>query len=975
MAYIDGTRTSTLGMDYTEDVQIRVWNPNVIQPEDPTYETRKTNFTFGGHLGFSASLTIEAYPVAPVPLMPWTWQLRADIVVNNGHGSSTSGTVVLASGSELGITGYRDVGLTLSGTFSASVSTDKLWAVTETPYSSTSAPTRFPPTTAYRWYEMTTTGATASCALTANSGGVSVSAAATSRQTANYKATLGATGVSIGPTTHNFAVSNVKVNGVSVHDITHSHTWHGQSSTEWSHALQGDVDAFGVYRAASGTISTTSCLDRQCAINGVIRAWDSTYPEPLSVTIQGFDGSSRTVAATGGAWSGSDTFVDYSTTTVLTAPTYGSDTLTTSAYDVPTSVSASIVGASLTTNGDSPTDNRVLFRGWRFAGWSLTMASTYSVSGTGNDRAYSPRQGLSTYRYLDLQVKAQTTAPASGVIEITDYKGNTKQYNVTATATTYNTVEVDLCSPAGWSVSALPSTDGKDDPYPRVNTGSTSYAGSESTDSAYWGITSTSRIRVLSGAIDIGTATLRATLTDHTYAPSSATYAPERVTPAIVSGDGTTTYYYTRRFWQLDNDGRTEEEGDVWWQKTVGGITGVTSYAVQLLTISELATQVGISDAGVVRHPGCTATSTVPFPGAGTCSVSQPPLRDCYLNGTTGYAVWLYGGGALATPATPTGTQWAYPHKVGAGAVTAQTQFDSINGDFPPDLFDPFDINGGTDGALYLAGASLLRGIAHGFGLTSAGAPLTTATYNLVLTSTSANRGTDSTIDAAGRYYTGVPWGLGESNHQIQLGTSSIGVNPLRTAKRYKGVFRDVTLGGACTAADVAGDQTATYGIIDATGLVQLYHATGPSGTNWVNYTPGIASAVCLSLAYNRAMGDILIIDVDHADGTCKRYQSTDRGLTVSVATTLGTGAHAAVCVNTNGIEYHFWRTSAGAIQRLKRDPQGNTILAASNVVASGVGDDEIAAFFRLGVVYIIYTSTAGAITMVSSTDDATTFS
>jgi hypothetical protein len=453
------------------------------------------------------------------------------------------------------------------------------------------------------------------------------------------------------------------------------------------------------------------------------------------------------------------------------------------------------------------------------------------------------------------------------------------------------------------------------------------------------------------------------------------TYAPERVTPAIVSGDGTTTWYYTRRFWQLDNDGRTEEEGDVWWQKTVGGITGVTSYAVQLLTISELATQVGISDAGVVRHPGCTATSTVPFPGAGTCSVSQPPLRDCYLNGTTGYAVWLYGGGALASPNTPSGTQWAYPHKVGAGAVTAQTQFDSINGDFPPDLFDPFDINGGTDGALYLAGASLLRGIGHGFGLTNAGAPLTTATYNLLLTSTSANRGTDSTIDAAGRYYTGVPWGLGESNHQLQLSTSSIGINPLRTSKRHKGVFRDVTLGGACTAADVAGDQTATYGVIDASNNVQLYHATGPSGTNWVNYTPGITDAVCLSLAYNRAMGDILIIDVDHTDGTCKRYQSTDRGLTVSVATTLGTGAHAAVCVNSNGIEYHFWRTSAGAIQRLKRDPQGNTILAASNVVASGVGDDEIAAFFRLGIVYIIYTSTAGAITMVSSTDDATTFS
>jgi hypothetical protein len=962
-------------MDYTEGVTVRIWNPYALVPPDVDWQSMATDFNFGGHLGFSASLAIQTSTTGTAPGAPWSWQLKAHIIVNNGHGSSSTGDVVLASGTESGATLYKDVSTTCAGTFSASVSTDKLWAITETAYSSTSAPTRCPPTTAYRWYEMTTSGATASCSLTANSGGVSVSAAAISRQTANYKATLGASGYSVGPATHSFGVSNVKVNGISVHDITHSHTWYAQSATEWSYSLTGDIDAFGIYQGASGTISTTSCLDRQCAISGVIRAWDGAYPDSLNITIQGFDGSSRTVGATGGAWSGSDTFVDYSTTTTLTDPTEGSNALTTSAYDVPASISASIVGASLTTNGDSPTDTRVLFRGWRFAGWSLTMASTYAVSGTGNDRAFAPRQGLSTYRYLDVQVKAQTTAPASGVIEVTDYKGTTKTYNVTATATTYNTVTVDLCSPASWSVSALPSTDGKDDPYPRVNTGSTSYAGSESTDSAYWGITSTSRVRVLSGAIDIGTTTLKATLTDHTYVPSSMTYAPERVTPAIVSGDGTTTWYYTRRFWQLDNDGRTEEEGDIWWQKTVGGITGVTSYAVQLLTISELATQVGISDAGVVRHPGCTATSTVPFPGAGTCSVSQPPLRDCYLNGTTGYAVWLYGGGALASPNTPSGTQWAYPHKVGAGAVTAQTQFDSINGDFPPDLFDPFDINGGTDGALYLAGASLLRGIGHGFGLTNAGAPLTTATYNLLLTSTSANRGTDSTIDAAGRYYTGVPWGLGESNHQLQLSTSSIGINPLRTSKRHKGVFRDVTLGGACTAADVAGDQTATYGVIDASNNVQLYHATGPSGTNWVNYTPGITDAVCLSLAYNRAMGDILIIDVDHTDGTCKRYQSTDRGLTVSVATTLGTGAHAAVCVNSNGIEYHFWRTSAGAIQRLKRDPQGNTILAASNVVASGVGDDEIAAFFRLGIVYIIYTSTAGAITMVSSTDDATTFS
>ena len=89
----------------------------------------------------------------------------------------------------------------------------------------------------------------------------------------------------------------------------------------------------------------------------------------------------------------------------------------------------------------------------------------------------------------------------------------------------------------------------------------------------------------------------------------------------------------------------------------------------------------------------------------------------------------------------------------------------------------------------------------------------------------------------------------------------------------------------------------------------------------------------------------------------------------------LGTGAHATVCIHPNGNEYHFWRTSAGAIQRLKRDPQGNTIVAASNVVASGVADDELACFVRLDVVFVIYTNTSGSIVMVSSTDDGNTFS
>jgi hypothetical protein len=779
-------------MDHTQGVTVRLWNPYTVVPPDVDWQSMATDFTFSGHLGFSASLAIQTSVTGTAPGSPWSWQVKAHITVNNGHGSTNTGDIVLASGTETGTTLYKDVSTTCAGSFSASVGVDKLWDIAEDSFSSTSAPTRFPSLTGYTWYEKTTSGSTAACSLSAGGGSVSVSAAATSRVTANYIATLGASGYSVGPATHGFAVSNVKVNGTAVHDITHSHIWHGQSATEWSYSLTGDVDAFGIYQGASGTISTSSCLDRNVVIAGRIRAWEGAYPDALNVIVTGYDGGTRTVGSSGGSYSASDTFVNYLTSTVLTDPTYGSDTLTTSANDVPTWISAELSGSGLTTNGDSSTDNRVMFRGWRFTGWSVAETNNRSISGTGNDRTYSPFEGMSGYRYLDVQVKAQSGTSVAGTIELTDYHGNTKSWNVTAATTSYATITLDLCSPDSHSLASMPDKDAKDNPYPRKNTSSSSYAGSESVDSAYWGVTSCQRLRVSSGAIDIGTTTLKYTNTDSTYVPDTPTAAFERITPAIVAEAGTTTYYYGRRFWQQDRDGRNEEESDVHWQMTVGGSTGVTTYSVSMLTIAGLASQVNASDNSIVRHPGWVMTRSVIQPGGGTCSVSQPPLRDCYLNGDTGLATWLYGGGTLLTPNATSGTDFAYGHQITSGTITAQTVFDRINGNFPPDLYDPFDINGGTDSALYLGGVSLLRGIAHGGLLDTAGDIVTTGTVDLIRTSDSSNRGSDSTIDAQGRYYTSTPWGLGEVNHHVDYITKSQNINPVHTSHRHRVWFRDV---------------------------------------------------------------------------------------------------------------------------------------------------------------------------------------
>ena len=975
MAYIDGTRTATLTMSHTQNVLVRIWNPFATQPLEPDYDTHFTNFTFGGHLGFSASLAIVTNVVAPSPGAAWTWELRANITVNNGHGSSNTSYTVLASGSETGSTTYADASVTCAGTFSASVGVDKLWDIAEDSFSSSVAPTRFPSLTGYTWYERTTTSSTAACSLSAGGSSVAVSAAATSRRNADYTATLSASGFSSGDIRHDFAVSLVKVNTIAVHDITHAHTWYNQSATEWTLSLLGETDGFGIVSSALGTISTSSCLDRNVSIVGRIRAWEGAYPDNLNVIVTGYDGGTRSIISSGGSYGGQDTFVAYSATTVLTDPTNGANTLTTALNDVPAWISAELSSGGLTTNGDSSTDNRVLFRGFRFNGWSIAETNNRAIAGTGNDRAYTPYEGMSGYRYLQIQIKAQTGTNQAGYIELTDYKANTKRWQVVAPTTSYSTVTLDLCSPDIWSFGALPAAEDKDNPYPRKNLTNAAYAGNESFDTAYWGITSCRRLRVSSGSIDIGTTTLVYTNTDSTYCPDTFTAQFERITPAVVSESETTTYYYGRRFWQQDRDGRTEEESDVYWQMTVGGVTGVTTYSLQPVTISGLVSEINTSDVGIVRHPGWTATNSIAYPAGATCTVSQPPLRDCFLNGVTGYSTWLYGGGILATPHATTGTDFAFGHQKPQGTITAQTLFDRINGNFPPDLYDPFDINGGTDSGLYLAGGSLLRGIAHGALLDNAGDPMATGTVNLELASTSANRGTDSTIDAEGRYYTSAPWGLGESNHDVKYSTDVIGLLPLHTSHRFRSWFREQELAGVCVSLDVAPNQRMCYAVIES-GSVALHFADGPNGSNWVMQMTSITDASCVHIAFDptSAVGRLYIV-VDASGNDVKSYYTDDEGVTVSVAVTVtGSGDDASVAINPMGkriVLYHH----SNALYRVIYDPQGNVITAASTIVASGVHQGKTAIAWRLGTWYAYYRDGGSSLIQISSIDDGETWS
>ena len=969
MPYLDVSRTATSAADISIAWTWTVYPTNLVPF---ILQVGKVNGSIDGHMGWSGtwSMSMTNTPRAR-PGNPWSYQILLSVSVSNGNGQTASNTIVVASGTPT--VDYLDISGTITGSWSASVNTNILWNISEAAYSISSAPTQFPPYTTYEVYEQAKPSATCTATLTlagtsttaTGTVGSSGGAIATHDFTAGLQQTCEDTG------TASASITNIRVNGVTPYQATHSHSYDRQTAGNWSTSGTS-------YATEQTTVNLTSSarLAAPVSLTSRIRAWEGAYPNSLTMRVTGFDYETlgyRDITGTGSI-SGSDTLYKYSfASTIVTSS--GSSNLTTALDGVPPYISAQLTAASLTTNGDSSTDNRVLFRGWRFNGWSISETNNRAISGTGNDRTYSPYEGMSGYRYLEIQIKAQSGTNAPGTIELTDYHGNWKRWQVVAPTTSYSTITLDLCSPDTWSLGGTPATDDKDNPYPRKNTASSSYAGSESVDSAYWGITSCQRLRVQTGSIDIGTTTLKYNNTDSTYVPDSFTAQFERITPAIVSEADTTTYYYGRRFWQQDRDGRCEEESDVWWQKTVGGATGVTTYSVDPVTISELCDQINASDVSIVRHPGWTATNSIAYPAGATCSVSQPPLRDCFLNGVTGYSTWLRGGGILATPNATSGTDFAYGHQLAQGTIVAQTLFDRINGNFPPDLNDPFDVNGGTDSGLYLPAGSLLRGIAHGALLNNAGDPLTTGTVDLLLTSTSANRGTDSTIDAEGRYFTSTPWGLGESNHTVTFSGDTIGILPLHTSHRFRSWFREQELAGVCVSAAVAPNQRMCYAVIES-GAVALHFADGPNATNFVMQLTSITDASCVHIAYDptSAVGRLYII-VDASGNDIKSYYTDDEGVTVSVAVTVtGTGDDPSVAINPMGkriVIYHH----SNSLYRVIYDPQGNVITAASVIVSGGVNQGKTAIAWRLGVWYAYYRDGGSSLIQISSIDDGETWS
>jgi hypothetical protein len=681
---------------------------------------------------------------------------------------------------------------------------------------------------------------------------------------------------------------------------------------------------------------------------------------------------------------------------------------------VPTSIYALTNTSDLTTNGELTTENRFLFRGWQFNGMTTVHDATKSISISGLSNTYANNVNMSAYRYLTVSINS--VGATVGNLVITSMPGaRTKQWNISL-GNGGNIFTLDLCAPPLETA----TVDAQDSPLPRINPDmahNATYVGTAQQDGAYWGITRASNIVFtpnFGASWTLNSLTLTRTGfpdTTQNFVYTSRDYSVERITKSVVSEADTTTTFYCRRFWQQDSVARTEEESDVHWEVTVGGATGVTTTSILGRTIANLVDDINATDAlvsyggNVIRHNGWTATKSVAQPGGATCTVSQPPLRDCFLNGDTGYASWIYGGGILCTPtvAPGTGTTFTYGFDIVPGLHKAQTLFDSINGDFIPDIDDPFNISTAASVSsvdvfegLILAGGNIFRGPAHGIVLNagSTATPNVGATVELIRTSSGAVRGTAVT-GTYGQFETSTPFAQNTVVNFARYGTLNI-TGTYFSGKRSRNAFRfNVATGDSLSAHNhdyslmhlysensstfsnrltfyISPDNGATWSIID-TGLSVVSTAGGGGHSTRLPFNDNSRKIWLTYIVASGASPPVFSL--------VTRYTENE-GTTWSSVIVLATPAYRpATCVGANGLEYLFFYTSnstasALSITSITRDMDSNIIQTAHIVVTTDAAFDTLAAYVRDTEVFLFYRKyTTNAVVVVKSTDMGNTYS
>ena len=191
--YKDLDRTSTQSCIIAYDVKAKLTDQSYAKPPEYYEFERYADFTIGGHFGCSASITTQlvttgSFPTPPPFGLAWSWSINAIVVVDNGHGVSTTQTIVLKSGTNYGpfdplYTPFVVEDISVAGTFNFSCNSEILYDITESQPGGTYL---HPPYTVLNQYEQSTVGGTATCTVVLNGQTVTATGAIASSQTTTY---------------------------------------------------------------------------------------------------------------------------------------------------------------------------------------------------------------------------------------------------------------------------------------------------------------------------------------------------------------------------------------------------------------------------------------------------------------------------------------------------------------------------------------------------------------------------------------------------------------------------------------------------------------------------------------------------------------------------------------------------------------------------------------------------------------------
>jgi hypothetical protein len=969
-------RSSGITFLGASSVKYLVTDLSAAWPPEKYYFGRGIDYVYiGNHYGFQFQLTfyLELKGSAIAPNVGfWEWKYLCDVDIVYPDGYTKSGTINL--GSELidpAVELEKVIDFPISFFCNITFDDDKRVTITED-----GAYFYHPPFTTLDLYEKIPSGRIQATSVTVtgiNTGTVAdnthvmLSDAFTSY---DFTADLNIYSFGASAGIQPLAISNLSLNELAIPSYNYIHSIDANNYYIQTNSIdtkvQGTDSAFGtaIYNQIIATTSVT--LERNIKNIGKVNSWQSSYPDALDVDIAKFDVTGRTVNFTG-SFDESETYQKYSfNSNILLGITPNIQSLV---FDnLPSGyIQNTIDSASLISNGDYQYATRLPFRGWWKPGADIYHEKNTVLSGSGNTRNVD--YNFSGYRYLDITASPNGATAENGKL-LVSWDGF---QNILEKDLVWNpgsqTKRIDLCF-AGIAHTLFADIQGQDNPYPRANFIWGNTVGAVQYNSDMYGIGQVKRVQATG---NITVSQFKLTREDNTgkasfVAPFSTGQASAGTTTNGFTNwqtDSPTRSFWGRRFWEQDVSGKNEEEWDYGYEYFLTTGTGATQYA---LTVQGLCDN--ISDRrdinNVKIHTGWLASPSYNSGAVGT--------NESIYNKDAAYCSWLNGFGQQNIAGVEDQSILRdLSEESGVRDIYTQMIFDRLNCNYPPDYYDPFQLEAPGETELLLYSFSCLRSVAHGLVQEQQLGEIVT------LDDTSGNVWGNGTTDILGSYQTGLPGGLPQNAGRIGYVTGIVSLARTFTAKRDRGAFYviPVPVGVNILSADINGFYQGCIGTINL-GDVDLIFSSTPDFSTFDTLSTNITGMSNVAIAWNHptANNEMILVTQRLSDSFILRYVLEDfvNGV-ASMGSIIGSGSTPAIAINNNGTQIIVFRTATANVRRIIFDSAGNITTAASNVVVGNVNDNGLAVYWNDDRVFLVYDDTVNGLTVLSSDDYGQTFS